>query len=59
MKRLKNTNIEELTRQEFQRFTDMKISDELAENIKNNLVRFFELLLTWSEQDEEMKFCTS
>lgn len=57
MKTLKEKDLIELTKQALQPFCDVKMSDDMAQDSKNNLVGLFELLLSWSEQEEEMIFC--
>lgn len=47
-------NILDLTKSEFQPFTEVQITDEIAEDIKGNLVSLFRLLLSWREQEEDM-----
>lgn len=43
-------NLNTITKQEFQKYFETPMTDEDSEEIKNNLVSLFELLISWQEQ---------
>ena len=47
--KVKSNNFIHLTKEIFSSYTQEEISDELAYEIQNKLVDFFELILTWKE----------
>ena len=48
----KQKNYIKITQEIFQPYSDVTISDELAETIEANLVSLFELLISWDAEKE-------
>lgn len=44
-----------LTKEIFSNYTSEKISDEIAREIQNGLIDFFELILMWQEEEKGVK----
>jgi len=48
-------NLITLTKEIFSNYTSEKISDEIAREIQNGLINFFELILMWQEEEKGVK----
>ena len=51
--KLADKNLIALTKEIFSNYTSEKISDEIAREIQNGLISFFELILVWNEASKE------
>ena len=51
--KLADKNLTALTKEIFSNYTSEKISDEIAREIQNGLISFFELILIWQQINKE------
>lgn len=53
-----NKNLHQETKTIFQKFTELPISDDVADEIEHNLIGLFELILEWNYTErEEDRIC--
>lgn len=57
MKNLDKQNFIELTKKEFQQYSDSPITDEQAIEIQTNLFNFVNLLIEWDKNEQKETNC--